>query len=145
VLKSQILAGGRGLGRFTNGLQGGVHICTAAKAKELAKQMLGGTLVTKQTGPAGKPVNTLYVARKMQLKREMYFAILLDRKTAGPVMIGCRWGRVWGGHAGEGGVRGGRERRHGGLHVVGWQVGFVERGGRGRLDPGRADSSSGRR
>lgn len=52
--------------------------------------MLGQTLVTKQTGPAGKPVNTLYVARKMKLKREMYFAILLDRKTAGPVMIGCR-------------------------------------------------------
>lgn len=92
VLKSQILAGGRGLGRFTSGLQGGVHICTAERAKELAAQMLGGTLVTKQTGAAGKPVNTLYVARKMQLKREMYFAILLDRKTAGPVMIGCSEG-----------------------------------------------------
>ncbi|GBF88891.1 hypothetical protein Rsub_01390 [Raphidocelis subcapitata] len=92
VLKSQILAGGRGLGTFTSGLQGGVHICSAARAAELAKQMLGGTLVTKQTGPAGKPVNTLYVARKMKLKREMYFAILLDRKTAGPVMIGCSEG-----------------------------------------------------
>lgn len=54
--------------------------------------MLGQTLVTKQTGAAGKPVNTLYIARKMKLKREMYFAILLDRKTAGPIMIGCRWG-----------------------------------------------------
>ena len=53
VLKSQILAGGRGLGKFTNGLQGGVHITEKAKAVELAKQMLGGTLVTKQTGPAG--------------------------------------------------------------------------------------------
>lgn len=41
---------------------------------------------------AGKPVNTLYIAKKMKLKREMYFAILLDRKTAGPIMIGCRWG-----------------------------------------------------
>ena len=57
-----------------------------------------------QTGAAGKPVNTLYVAGKMDLRREMYFAILLDRATAGPVMIGCRWGRgrggdvsVWGG------------------------------------------------
>lgn len=39
--------------------------------------------------PQGKPVNTLLVARKMQLAREMYFAILLDRKTAGPMMIGC--------------------------------------------------------
>lgn len=91
VLKSQIYAGGRGLGTFTNGLQGGVHIAPVAKALELAKQMLGQTLVTKQTGPGGKPVNTLYIARKMKLKREMYFAILLDRKTAGPVMIGCRW------------------------------------------------------
>jgi succinyl-CoA synthetase beta subunit len=41
----------------------------------------GGTLVTKQTGPLGKPVNTLYVAKKMKLAREMYFAILLDRKV----------------------------------------------------------------
>lgn len=92
VLKSQIYAGGRGLGTFTNGLKGGVHICTVNKALELAAKMLGQTLVTKQTGPAGKPVNTLYVARKMRLTREMYFAILLDRKTAGPVMIGCSEG-----------------------------------------------------
>lgn len=92
VLKSQILAGGRGLGTFTNGLKGGVHITTAANAATLAKKMLGATLVTKQTGPAGKPVNTLYVAKKMKLKREMYFAILLDRKSAGPIMIGCSEG-----------------------------------------------------
>eukprot|EP00878_Enallax_costatus_P009303 GHUV01009723.1.p1 GENE.GHUV01009723.1~~GHUV01009723.1.p1 ORF type:complete len:354 (+),score=99.44 GHUV01009723.1:206-1267(+) len=92
VLKSQIYAGGRGLGKFTNGLQGGVHICSVNKALELAKKMLNQTLVTKQTGPAGKPVNTLYVAKKMKLKREMYFAILLDRKTAGPIMIGCSEG-----------------------------------------------------
>jgi len=45
VVKSQILAGGRGLGRFTNGLQGGVHICKVADAPELASKMLGGTLV----------------------------------------------------------------------------------------------------
>lgn len=92
VLKSQILAGGRGLGRFTNGLQGGVHICSTAQASALASKMLGGTLVTKQTGPAGRPVNTLYVAKKMKLAREMYFAILLDRATAGPIMIGCSEG-----------------------------------------------------
>jgi succinyl-CoA synthetase beta subunit len=42
-----------------------------------------------QTGAKGKPVNTLYIAHKMKLKREMYFALLLDRKSAGPVMIGC--------------------------------------------------------
>lgn len=92
VVKSQILAGGRGLGKFMNGLQGGVHIANSAKAAELAKQMLGQLLVTKQTGPAGKPVNTLFIAKKMKLKREMYFAILLDRKSAGPMMIGCSEG-----------------------------------------------------
>jgi len=68
VLKSQILAGGRGLGTFTNGLKGGVHIVKASEAPMLSTKMLGGTLVTKQTGPKGKPVNTLYVAQKMKLK-----------------------------------------------------------------------------
>ena len=92
MLKSQILAGGRGLGKFKNGLQGGVHITTVDKVEELGKQMLNETLVTKQTGPAGKPVNTLYLAAKMQLTNEMYFAILLDRGTAGPMMIGCSEG-----------------------------------------------------
>lgn len=92
VLKSQILAGGRGLGKFKNGLQGGVHITTVDKVEDLAKQMLNETLVTKQTGPAGKPVNTLYLAAKMKLTNEMYFAILLDRGTAGPMMIGCSEG-----------------------------------------------------
>lgn len=45
--------------------------------------------VTKQTGPAGKPVNTLYIASKLDLVNEMYFAILLDRKSAGPMIIAC--------------------------------------------------------
>eukprot|EP01025_Chloroclados_australasicus_P020484 TRINITY_DN2158_c0_g1_i1.p1 TRINITY_DN2158_c0_g1~~TRINITY_DN2158_c0_g1_i1.p1 ORF type:complete len:456 (-),score=66.98 TRINITY_DN2158_c0_g1_i1:367-1632(-) len=92
VIKSQILAGGRGLGTFKNGYKGGVHVCNAQNAVEVAKSMLGGTLVTKQTGANGKPVNTLYIAAKMQLKREMYFAILLDRSTSGPIMIGCSQG-----------------------------------------------------
>lgn len=70
------------MGTFKNGLKGGVHIVQAAKAAELASKMLGQTLVTKQTGPAGKPVNTLYIAKKMKLAREMYFAILLDRKVS---------------------------------------------------------------
>ncbi|EFN51726.1 hypothetical protein CHLNCDRAFT_139908 [Chlorella variabilis] len=52
VVKSQILAGGRGLGKFTNGLQGGVHICKASEAPSLAAKMLGGTL----SGAKGKPM-----------------------------------------------------------------------------------------
>ena len=92
VVKSQILAGGRGLGTFTNGFQGGVHVVKSGKTEEVASKMLGGTLVTKQTGPAGKPVTTLLVAKKMQLTREMYLAVLLDRAFGGPVVIACREG-----------------------------------------------------
>ena len=51
--------------------------------------MLGQTLVTKQTGPAGKPVNVLYIASKLSLEREMYFALLLDRQTAGAGPFDC--------------------------------------------------------
>ena len=91
-MKSQILAGGRGLGTFKSGLQGGVHICKTEKVEGLAWQMIGETLVTKQTGPAGKPVNCLYVVKKMQLQNEKYFAILLDRGSGGPLVIACSEG-----------------------------------------------------
>jgi len=87
VIKSQILAGGRGLGSFTNGLQGGVHIIPTEKVEEYASQMLGGTLVTKQSGPAGKPVNTLLLAKKMSLARECYFSIIMDRVSQGALII----------------------------------------------------------
>ena len=92
VIKSQILAGGRGLGKFTNGLQGGVHVIKTSEVAEYAGKMLGGTLVTKQSGPAGKPVNTLLLAKKMDLVNEMYFAILLDRESQGPLIIACSEG-----------------------------------------------------
>lgn len=105
VVKAQVLAGGRGLGRFASGLQGGVHIVKARDAPALAAKMLGGTLVTKQTGAAGKPVNTLLVAKKMALAREMYLAILLDRKSAGPVVVACSEGEKNGGKGGERGKR----------------------------------------
>ena len=87
VVKSQILAGGRGLGTFASGFKGGVHVVAKTRARETAAKMLGGTLVTKQSGPAGKPVNVVYVAEKMTLTREMYFAITLDRASAGPLVI----------------------------------------------------------
>jgi succinyl-CoA synthetase beta subunit len=92
VVKSQILAGGRGLGTFKNGLQGGVHICKVEEVEGLAKQMIGETLVTKQSGAEGKPVNCLYIAQKMQLQNEKYFAILLDRGSGGPLVIACSEG-----------------------------------------------------
>mmetsp|Transcript_23279 Transcript_23279/g.32154 ORF Transcript_23279/g.32154 Transcript_23279/m.32154 type:complete len:426 (+) Transcript_23279:42-1319(+) len=92
VLKSQILAGGRGLGTFKNGFQGGVHVVKVDQASDYISKMLGQTLVTKQSGVEGKPVNTLYVAKKLSLVNEMYVAILLDRASAGPVIIACSEG-----------------------------------------------------
>lgn len=94
VLKAQVLAGGRGLGHFKeNGFQGGVHICNSvADVKDKASKMLGKTLVTKQTGEEGKPCNTLLMAERFQVINEKYFAILLDRASSGPVMIGSKVG-----------------------------------------------------
>ncbi|KAH8098002.1 succinate-CoA ligase [Aureococcus anophagefferens] len=92
VIKSQILAGGRGLGTFTNGFQGGVHVIDSAKTAEYAEKMIGATLVTKQSGAEGKPVNVVMVAEKMNLVNEMYFAILLDRAFGGPVVVACAEG-----------------------------------------------------
>eukprot|EP00957_Ditylum_brightwellii_P105085 8009379-Ditylum_brightwellii.AAC.1 len=54
--------------------------------------MLGGTLVTKQSGPEGKPVNTVLLAKKMSLAREFYFAIMMDRASGGPLIIACSEG-----------------------------------------------------
>jgi succinyl-CoA synthetase beta subunit len=85
VVKSQILAGGRGLGTFKNGLKGGVHIVKRDEVEDIAGKMLGQILVTKQTGPEGKPVNKVFLCEKLALINEMYFAIALDRASAGPV------------------------------------------------------------
>ncbi|KDO60413.1 hypothetical protein CISIN_1g014588mg [Citrus sinensis] len=92
VVKSQILAGGRGLGTFKSGLKGGVHIVKKEEVEDLAGKMLGQILVTKQTGPQGKIVSKVYLCEKLSLVNEMYFAIMLDRKTAGPIIIGCSKG-----------------------------------------------------
>lgn len=92
VVKSQILAGGRGLGTFKNGLKGGVHIVKTEEVEPLAGKMLGQVLVTKQTGPEGKPVNQVYICEKLSVVNEMYFAIALDRASAGPVIIACSKG-----------------------------------------------------
>ena len=89
VVKSQIHAGGRGKGRFvehpglggvtvvTDGLAGGPE-AAEAKVRELAGRMLGSTLVTVQTGPAGKKVQRLYVEQGVAIARELYLAVLLD-------------------------------------------------------------------
>jgi succinyl-CoA synthetase beta subunit len=93
VVKSQVLAGGRGLGYFKeNNFQGGVHIVAKDKVAETAEKMLGKTLITKQTGEEGKPNNTLLLAEKVAIESEKYFAILMDRGSGGPLMIGSKTG-----------------------------------------------------
>jgi succinyl-CoA synthetase beta subunit len=82
MVKSQIHAGGRGKGTFTNGYKGGVKFCkTKADAQEIAGRMLGNTLVTAQTGAAGRKVQTVYFTVASDIKKEYYLAILLDRAT----------------------------------------------------------------
>ena len=95
VVKAQIHAGGRGKGAFKNGFKGGVHVRkTPAEVREVAAKMLGQILVTHQTGPAGRTVNKVLVAESADIAREIYFAILLDRATAAPLVVASTEGGV---------------------------------------------------
>jgi succinyl-CoA synthetase beta subunit len=85
VVKSQIHAGGRGKGKFKElgpDAKGGVRLAKSAdEVKAHVAEMLGHTLVTKQTGPAGKQVNRLYIEDGADIDRELYLSILVDRET----------------------------------------------------------------
>jgi succinyl-CoA synthetase beta subunit len=95
MVKSQIHAGGRGKGTFTNGYKGGVKFCRSkAEAAEIAGKMLGETLVTIQTGPAGRKVQTIYFTVASDIKKEYYLAILLDRARSRPVIVASTEGGV---------------------------------------------------
>ncbi|MFO1020745.1 MAG: ADP-forming succinate--CoA ligase subunit beta [Planctomycetales bacterium] len=89
VVKSQIHAGGRGKGTFKeNPAQRGVVLVRSAdEAKQNAERMLGNTLVTKQTGGDGKTVNVVYVESGLNIARELYLGIVVDRDAGGPVLI----------------------------------------------------------
>jgi succinyl-CoA synthetase beta subunit len=86
VVKSQIHAGGRGKGKFKEasaGDKGGVRIAKSiAEVNEFAKQMLGKTLVTVQTGAHGKQVNRLYIEDGSDIDKEFYLSILVNRETS---------------------------------------------------------------
>jgi succinyl-CoA synthetase beta subunit len=86
VVKAQIHAGGRGKGRFKEpaaGEKGGVRVTKSAEAAaEEAGKMLGHTLVTHQTGPAGKQVNRVYIEEGSEIARELYLSLLVDRGTS---------------------------------------------------------------
>ncbi len=89
VVKSQIHAGGRGKGRFKEFPEqpGVVLVRSAEEARKNAERMLGKTLVTIQSGPEGKIVSTLLVEQGLNIARELYLAVVIDRETSGPVMI----------------------------------------------------------
>ncbi|SAL66266.1 ADP-forming succinate--CoA ligase subunit beta [Caballeronia telluris] len=85
VVKSQIHAGGRGAGRFTNDPEGkgGVRVLKSVEdVRSNAQQMLSSVLVTKQTGPAGKEVKRLYVEEGCDIARELYLGMLVDRASS---------------------------------------------------------------
>lgn len=85
VVKSQIHAGGRGKGKFKElgpDAKGGVRLAKSVEdVVANSKEMLGHTLVTKQTGPAGKQVNRLYIEDGADIDRELYLSILVDRSV----------------------------------------------------------------
>ena len=82
VVKSQIHAGGRGKGEFVDGFKGGVKFVKREEASATAKRMLGNTIVTKQTGAAGRVVGTVFFAEAMNIKKEFYLSILMDRASS---------------------------------------------------------------
>ena len=88
VVKAQIHAGGRGMG-------GGVKLAKSpAEAGELAAKMLGMTLVTPQTGPGGRVVKRLLIEEGLDIKRELYLSVLVDRAVAAPVLMASAAGGV---------------------------------------------------
>ncbi len=91
VVKSQIHAGGRGKGKFKElgpDAKGGVRVVKSIDdVVANAKEMLGHTLVTKQTGPAGKQVNQLYIEDGADIAKELYLSILVDRSVGRPAFV----------------------------------------------------------
>jgi succinyl-CoA synthetase beta subunit len=95
VVKAQIHAGGRGKGAFKHGFQGGVKLAKSVdEVVQFAGNMIGQTLVTKQTGPDGRLVSTILVATAEKIKKEFYLAVLLDRSVSRPLIMASTEGGV---------------------------------------------------
>eukprot|EP01013_Petalomonas_cantuscygni_P009815 TRINITY_DN22733_c0_g1_i1.p1 TRINITY_DN22733_c0_g1~~TRINITY_DN22733_c0_g1_i1.p1 ORF type:complete len:437 (-),score=155.17 TRINITY_DN22733_c0_g1_i1:917-2227(-) len=95
IVKAQVLAGGRGKGVFADGFKGGVKFSKDGQAaQEYAKAMLGNRISTAQTPPEGIEVQKVFVAECLDFNRELYVALLLDRASRGPVLIGSTEGGV---------------------------------------------------
>ncbi|GLR68709.1 succinate--CoA ligase [ADP-forming] subunit beta [Acidocella aquatica] len=90
VVKSQIHAGGRGAGKFKDDPagKGGVRLAKSLEeVREAAEAMIGHTLITKQTGPAGRLVRRVYVEAGCDIKRELYLSLLIDRSVSEIVIV----------------------------------------------------------
>ena len=95
VIKAQVHAGGRGKGTFKNGFEGGVHLSEdPEEIHSIATKMLGETLVTHQTGEEGKLVSKVMVAKAVDISKEYYLAILMDRESQSPVIVASTEGGV---------------------------------------------------
>lgn len=95
VVKAQVLAGGRGKGHFDNGLKGGVRMAfSEGEAAKLASQMIGHKLITKQTGEKGIICNEVMIVERLYPRRELYFAIMMERQYGGPVLLASSVGGV---------------------------------------------------
>jgi len=95
AVKAQIHAGGRGKGSVIGSSQRGVELAkSAADAARIAKGLLGQTLVTIQTGPEGQVVRQVFVESGCQIERELYCAVLVDRRVGSPVLIASTAGGV---------------------------------------------------
>lgn len=92
AVKAQIHAGGRGKGTFIETGMHGVQVVPVEQARTIASKMLGNTLVTKQTGPEGRQVRKVYITEPINIDREFYVSILIDRKQQCPVLIASACG-----------------------------------------------------
>ncbi|KAK5779085.1 hypothetical protein RI543_002970 [Arxiozyma heterogenica] len=98
VLKAQALTGGRGKGHFSgpDGLKSGIQILNNDfnEVAKISGQMLGHTLITKQSGPKGKFVSSVFVVEKVNALKEAYLCIMMDRGTQMPLIIASKEGGV---------------------------------------------------
>jgi len=95
VIKAQVLAGGRGKGRFANYPKGGVQLLfSAEEIEEAAKGMIGDFLITKQTGKEGRICNSVLVTERKYTRKEYYVAFTNERSFGGPVMVASAEGGV---------------------------------------------------
>ena len=100
IVKAQILSGGRGKGSFVNSkMKGGVKVLSSSDLNDgtfddVVSNMLGDYLVTEQTGEAGLKVDTLLINKGIDIEKELYFAVLLDRVSQAIVVVASEKGGV---------------------------------------------------